>query len=108
MGGKYEKVFLARVSSKVSFLLLSKPASQLKIPACGHDGGSWSSGLGAGCVMLCEGCGLVRDLVPWQREEALLGARRWQGEVWSARGIPLLLLQMGLTSCVCHESSGWF
>lgn len=49
-------------------------------------------------MMLWERCGLVRDLVPWQREEALPGGPCWQGEVWSVQGIPLLSLQTGLTA----------
>ena len=48
--------------------------------------------------MLHERCGLVHDLVPWQREEVLPGGPCWQGEVWSMQGIPLLLLQTGLTA----------
>lgn len=59
-------------------------------------------------MMVCEGCGLVGHLVPWQREEALPGGRCWQGEVWSVRGIPLLSLQMALTAlCATRAQAGF-
>ena len=61
---------------KVSFILLSKPASQLSVSARGSDGGRRSLGLGAGCVMLHEGCGLV---------PLCLGRGRRQQRYWEDR-----------------------
>lgn len=50
-------------------------------------------------MMFQEGCGLVCDFVPWQRQVVSPRGPSWQGEVWNVQGIPRLLLQtLGLTA----------